>query len=202
VEDRILALQEKKRQLIEGALDEKASQSIGRLDTRELAFLFVSTTHIIGYHNPLLTGIAGRLTELLFSHSAASSLTTASHYRLAMAVLPVSASVFFRARNLGASTSLCYVSTLHYRPWCHSHSKLIRTLERCQTSSFHSVTTSLTSTLHLHPCTPSAAHIPSLAPQSIHFRFVQIPTLTAGLASPYCSLVAWRGIGRPEEGRW
>ncbi len=61
VEDRILALQEKKRQLIEGALDEKASQSIGRLDTRELAFLFVSTTHIIGYHNPLLTGIAGRL---------------------------------------------------------------------------------------------------------------------------------------------
>lgn len=42
VEDRILALQEKKRELIEGALDEKASQSIGRLGTRELAFLFVS----------------------------------------------------------------------------------------------------------------------------------------------------------------
>lgn len=42
VEDRILALQEKKRQLIEGALDEKASQNIGRLGTRELAFLFVS----------------------------------------------------------------------------------------------------------------------------------------------------------------
>lgn len=41
VEDRILALQEKKRQLIEGALDEKASQNIGRLGTRELAFLFV-----------------------------------------------------------------------------------------------------------------------------------------------------------------
>ncbi|MCJ1469564.1 hypothetical protein MMC07_008198 [Pseudocyphellaria aurata] len=40
VEDRILALQEKKRALIEGALDEKASQSIGRLGTRELAFLF------------------------------------------------------------------------------------------------------------------------------------------------------------------
>lgn len=44
VEDRILALQEKKRELIEGALDEKASQSIGRLGTRELAFLFVSTS--------------------------------------------------------------------------------------------------------------------------------------------------------------
>lgn len=42
VEDRILALQEKKRALIEGALDEKASESIGRLGTRELAFLFVS----------------------------------------------------------------------------------------------------------------------------------------------------------------
>ncbi|KAI9759468.1 MAG: GTP-binding nuclear protein gsp1/Ran [Chaenotheca gracillima] len=40
VEDRIIALQEKKRELIEGALDEKASQSIGRLGTRELAFLF------------------------------------------------------------------------------------------------------------------------------------------------------------------
>lgn len=42
VEDRILALQEKKRALIEGALDEKASQTIGRLGERELAFLFVS----------------------------------------------------------------------------------------------------------------------------------------------------------------
>lgn len=40
VEDRILALQEKKRELIEGALDEKASQSIGRLGERELGFLF------------------------------------------------------------------------------------------------------------------------------------------------------------------
>ncbi|KAL6714075.1 hypothetical protein ACLMJK_008569 [Lecanora helva] len=40
VEDRILALQEKKRALIEGALDEKASQSIARLNTRELGFLF------------------------------------------------------------------------------------------------------------------------------------------------------------------
>jgi SNF2 family DNA or RNA helicase len=42
VEDRILLLQEKKRALIEGALDEKASQNIGRLGERELAFLFVS----------------------------------------------------------------------------------------------------------------------------------------------------------------
>ncbi|KAL9615397.1 MAG: hypothetical protein Q9167_000225 [Letrouitia subvulpina] len=40
VEDRILALQEKKRKLIESALDEKASANIGRLGTRELAFLF------------------------------------------------------------------------------------------------------------------------------------------------------------------
>lgn len=42
VEDRIVKLQEQKRQLIENALDEKASQNIGRLDTRELAYLFVS----------------------------------------------------------------------------------------------------------------------------------------------------------------
>ena len=42
VEDRIIALQERKRELIEGALDETASKSIGRLGVRELAFLFVS----------------------------------------------------------------------------------------------------------------------------------------------------------------
>ncbi|KAI9835451.1 MAG: hypothetical protein M1819_002369 [Sarea resinae] len=41
VEDRIINLQEQKRQLIEGALDEKASQNIGRLGIRELAYLFV-----------------------------------------------------------------------------------------------------------------------------------------------------------------
>ena len=40
VEDRILALQERKRELIERALDEKASRDIGRLSTRDLAFLF------------------------------------------------------------------------------------------------------------------------------------------------------------------
>ncbi|PGH04694.1 hypothetical protein GX51_03361 [Blastomyces parvus] len=42
VEDRILELQDRKRALVEGALDEKASKSIGRLNTRELAYLFVS----------------------------------------------------------------------------------------------------------------------------------------------------------------
>ena len=42
VEDRILALQEKKRTLIENALDENASKSIGRLGVKDLAFLFVS----------------------------------------------------------------------------------------------------------------------------------------------------------------
>ena len=45
VEDRIIALQEQKRKLIDGALDEKASQSIGRLDTRQLSYLFVSRPH-------------------------------------------------------------------------------------------------------------------------------------------------------------
>ena len=41
VEDRILELQEKKRELIEGALDENAGRSLSRLGTRELAYLFV-----------------------------------------------------------------------------------------------------------------------------------------------------------------
>ena len=40
VEDRILALQEKKREMIEAALDESESKRIGRLGTADLAFLF------------------------------------------------------------------------------------------------------------------------------------------------------------------
>ncbi|KAH8703147.1 SNF2 family N-terminal domain-containing protein [Talaromyces proteolyticus] len=40
VEDRILALQDKKRELIEGALDENAAKQISRLGIRELKFLF------------------------------------------------------------------------------------------------------------------------------------------------------------------
>ncbi|KAG0638594.1 putative ATP-dependent helicase C23E6.02 [Tuber brumale] len=40
VEDRVLALQEEKRKLIEGALDENASKGIGRLSTKDLGFLF------------------------------------------------------------------------------------------------------------------------------------------------------------------
>lgn len=43
VEDRILDLQDKKRALIEGALDENAGKKISRLGTRELKFLFVRT---------------------------------------------------------------------------------------------------------------------------------------------------------------
>lgn len=44
VEDRILALQEEKRELIEGALDEAAGKRVSRLGERELKFLFVSTS--------------------------------------------------------------------------------------------------------------------------------------------------------------
>jgi len=55
VEDRILALQEQKRTLIEGALDEKASQNIARLGTRELAFLFVSGLYWAELTNERLT---------------------------------------------------------------------------------------------------------------------------------------------------
>ncbi|ODM22578.1 hypothetical protein SI65_00167 [Aspergillus cristatus] len=40
VEDRILELQDKKRELIEGALDENASKNVSRLGTRELGYLF------------------------------------------------------------------------------------------------------------------------------------------------------------------
>ncbi|KAJ6114365.1 hypothetical protein N7486_000143, partial [Penicillium sp. IBT 16267x] len=40
VEDRIIELQEKKRELIEGALDEGGSMNVSRLGTRELAYLF------------------------------------------------------------------------------------------------------------------------------------------------------------------
>jgi SNF2 family DNA or RNA helicase len=40
VEDRIIELQEKKRALVESALDEGASKSLGRLNVGQLAFLF------------------------------------------------------------------------------------------------------------------------------------------------------------------
>ncbi|KAJ5220450.1 hypothetical protein N7468_009654 [Penicillium chermesinum] len=40
VEDRIIALQDKKRDLISGALDEGGTLNVSRLDTRELAYLF------------------------------------------------------------------------------------------------------------------------------------------------------------------
>ncbi|RAH47187.1 DEAD/DEAH box helicase [Aspergillus brunneoviolaceus CBS 621.78] len=40
VEDRILELQDQKRELVEGALDEKASKNVSRLDTRQLRHLF------------------------------------------------------------------------------------------------------------------------------------------------------------------
>jgi SNF2 family DNA or RNA helicase len=48
VADRILELQEKKREIIEGALDENAAKQISRLGINELKFLFVSTifTHL------------------------------------------------------------------------------------------------------------------------------------------------------------
>jgi hypothetical protein len=40
VEDRIIELQNKKRQLVEAALDEKASRGLGRLGQQELIYLF------------------------------------------------------------------------------------------------------------------------------------------------------------------
>lgn len=41
VEDRILALQEKKRKMIESALDEEGAKNVGRLGVRDLQYLFV-----------------------------------------------------------------------------------------------------------------------------------------------------------------
>ena len=51
VEDRILALQEKKRAVISEALDEKASQGVSRLSPRELAYLFGINRNL---HDPLV----------------------------------------------------------------------------------------------------------------------------------------------------
>ena len=55
VEDRILALQEKKRELVETALDETAGRSIARLGVRELGFLFVSHQHTVLAFSPDLS---------------------------------------------------------------------------------------------------------------------------------------------------
>lgn len=47
VEDRIIHLQEQKRELISGALDEGGSMNVSRLDVRELAYLFVSALTVL-----------------------------------------------------------------------------------------------------------------------------------------------------------
>ncbi|OCK84832.1 hypothetical protein K432DRAFT_288065 [Lepidopterella palustris CBS 459.81] len=58
VEDRIIALQEKKRELITTALDENVGKSIARLGVRELAYLFVSI--LITALNSFVDFIIGR----------------------------------------------------------------------------------------------------------------------------------------------
>lgn len=80
VEDRIVKLQEKKRALIEGALDETASQHIGRLGERELAFLFVSFDFFQerGFHHVLFL-----LTLACFpGRSISLSLDSSSTYHI------------------------------------------------------------------------------------------------------------------------
>jgi hypothetical protein len=76
VEDRILALQDKKRELIEGALDEKASTNVGRLGTRELAFLFVSLLH-------------ERVTDLDESWDVTNSFACDRVFRTKVALTPI-----------------------------------------------------------------------------------------------------------------
>ncbi|KAL9601796.1 MAG: hypothetical protein Q9219_002286 [cf. Caloplaca sp. 3 TL-2023] len=51
VEDRILNLQEKKRAVIESALDENASREVARLGVRELGYLFVSIARVFFVFN-------------------------------------------------------------------------------------------------------------------------------------------------------
>jgi SNF2 family DNA or RNA helicase len=50
VEDRIVTLQDQKRELISGALDEGGTMNVSRLDTRELAYLFVCSPFLWIYH--------------------------------------------------------------------------------------------------------------------------------------------------------
>lgn len=59
VEDRILALQEKKKELIETALDENAARNVSRLGVRELGYLFVSS-NFFPSKTPLLKAYVGR----------------------------------------------------------------------------------------------------------------------------------------------
>jgi SNF2 family DNA or RNA helicase len=78
VEDRILALQEKKRELIEGALDEKAGKQVSRLGTRELAYLFVRTILLPPFGSSLIANVVlGALRVLRISVSTSLHLRTA-----------------------------------------------------------------------------------------------------------------------------
>ena len=67
VEDRIIALQEKKRELISTALDENAGRSISRLGERELAYLFVSYSNCLGQCIPSDKLNTGRQEQLLIA---------------------------------------------------------------------------------------------------------------------------------------
>jgi SNF2 family DNA or RNA helicase len=67
VEDRIIALQEKKRELISTALDENAGRSISRLGERELAYLFVSYSNCLRQCIPSDKLNTGRQEQLLIA---------------------------------------------------------------------------------------------------------------------------------------
>jgi len=67
VEDRIIALQEKKRELISTALDENAGRSISRLGERELAYLFVSYSNCLSQCIPSDKLNTGRQEQLLIA---------------------------------------------------------------------------------------------------------------------------------------
>jgi SNF2 family DNA or RNA helicase len=56
VEDRIVFLQDQKRELISGALDEGGTMNVTRLDARELAYLFVCFSCLVFACLVVLTG--------------------------------------------------------------------------------------------------------------------------------------------------
>ena len=93
VEDRIIALQEKKRTVINQALDEKAAQSLSRLGREELIFLFVRPTCNLFLRSLLtVTRDPGMLTaktdaRIFNMHMGYVSATTLSHDSLQYATL-------------------------------------------------------------------------------------------------------------------
>jgi hypothetical protein len=55
VEDRVLELQNQKKELVEGALDENAARGMGRLSVKDLGFLFVCAPFSVKFEGSALS---------------------------------------------------------------------------------------------------------------------------------------------------